>query len=189
MTARLRWVGFLALALGLPALAEDKPSSVLAPPPAKSADQDLKHKYTTVGQMSGKLDKISPATSEMTIEHTVGLGKYAKKEKADLTLADGAKVFTVKPPEKVDDNGDRKKMSQAELDKIKVRSGDAKGMYAVDLAYLHPGQQIQVTIGKPKDSGPKKPASKDKAGEKEFTYVTQIVITVDADAPKPDKKK
>jgi len=166
--------GLLALA-ALPALADDKSPS--------QPKADAKHKYVEFSRVVGKLDKVNAGTQELTLEYMVGLGRYAKKEKQELTLADEVKVWSVKPPDKVEEGGERKKMTPQELDKIKSRSGDTRGWYAVDAAYLRPGQTVQVTLGKPKEAGPKP-----KAGEKEFVYVTRVVIT-DEPPAKPEKKK
>jgi hypothetical protein len=175
--------GLIALSLALPALADDKPASPTTPP----ANKDVK-KYVPVNSMVGKLDKVNAASSEAVLEYRAGLGKYAKNEKMDLTFADEIKVWFVTPPMKVDENGDSRKMTPAELDKIKSRSGPTKGLYAAEVANLHSGQQVQVFLGKLKD-GPKKPPSKEAVAEKEFVYVTQIVVTKDDKPPtKPEKK-
>ena len=54
---------------------------------------------------------------------------------------------------------------------------------------LHSGQMVQVVLGKPKDAV-KKPAARDKTApaEKEFVYVTQIVVTADEKPPTKPKK-
>ena len=101
------------------------------------------------------------------------------------------KVWHVKPPEKIDENGDPKKMTPAELDKIKSHSGPTKGLYAGELADLHAGQTVQVVLSKLKDAT-KKATSRDKnaPAEKEFFYVTQIVVAGDEKPPtQPEKKK
>jgi hypothetical protein len=178
-------VGLLALAG--PVLADDKPSSLLDPP----ANKDVK-KYVDVGQMQGKLEKVNTAASELVIAYPVTVSKYSTRtEKKELALADEAKVWFVNPPERIDENGDAKKLSREELDKIKSKSGPTKGLYAGEIADLHSGQQVKVVLSKPKDAV-KKPAPKEKgaAPEKDFVYVTMVVVTVDAKAPaKPDKKK
>jgi hypothetical protein len=172
----------VALSLVLPALADDKPASPVTPP----ASKDVK-KYVEVNRLAGKLDNVTIAQSEAELEYRSGLGKYAKNEKMTLTFADEVKVWFVTPPEKVDEDGNGRKMTPAELDKIKSRSGPTRGWYAAELANLHAGQQVQVVLSKPKDA-PKKPAPKEKgaAPEKEFIYVTQIVVTMDS---KSEKKK
>jgi hypothetical protein len=178
--------GLVALALALPVLADDKPASPTTPP----ANKDAK-KYTLVSNMVGKLDKVNAASSEAVLEYRAGIGKYAKNEKMDLTFADEMKVWFVAPPMKIDENGDSRKMTPAELDKIKSRSGPTKGWYAGEVAGLHSGQQVQLVLGRLKD-GPKKPPAKEKgaAAEKEFLYVTQIVVTGDDKPPtKPNKDK
>ncbi len=174
---RVRWPALLALALALPALADDKP-----------ADKDAR-KYDVVNRVIGKIGGVNPATSEMTFEYQAGLGRYAKMRKDDLTLANEVKVWYKNPPEKPDEDGKLKKLPPAELDKLKSKYGPTRGLYAGEVADLRPGQQVEVTIGRPKDAA-KKPAPRDKsaAAEKEFLYVTQVVILVDA-PPKPEKKK
>jgi hypothetical protein len=176
------FVSLIALSLALPVRADDKPTS----PPPPSTNKDVK-KYTEVGKMNGKLDKVTTASSEGVLEYHSGLGRYAKTEKMDLTFADEVKVWFVTPPEKVDEDGNSRKMTPAELDKIKSKFGPTKGLYAGEMANLHAGQEVQIILGKLKD-GPKKPPPKDKnaAPEKEFEYVTQIVILKD---DKPPKKK
>ena len=167
--------GLAALALAIPVLADDKPASPTTPP----ANKDVK-KYVTVNSVAGKLVKVDSGSSEVELEYHSGFGRYAKTEKTKITLADEIKVWFVTPPMKVDENGDSKKMTPAELDKIKSRSGPTKGLYAGDAANLHAGQEVRVVIGKLKDA-PKKPASKDKdaTAEKDFLFITQIVVTAD----------
>jgi hypothetical protein len=175
--------GLVALSLAAPTMADDKPASPTTPP----ANKDVK-KYVTVNTLTGKLDKVNSATSEGVLEYQSGLGRYAKTEKMDVTFADEVKVWFVTPPTKVDENGDSRKMTPAELDKAKSRSGPTKGLYAAAMANLHSGQQVQLVLGKLKD-GPKKPAPKDKTAppEKEFLYVTQIVVTADDKPPVKNK--
>jgi hypothetical protein len=182
MRFAVRPAGLLGLLLVLPVAADDKP----APPSNK--DKDTK-KYVEVGGLQGKLEKVNTTTQEMTISYR-GIGKYAKTENKELTLADEAKVWFVTPPEKYDEEGNAKKLTKDELDKIKSKYGPTKGLYAGELTDLRPGQQIKVSIGKPKDAA-KRPAPKDKsaAPEKEFVYVTTVVVMVDAKPAKPDKKK
>jgi hypothetical protein len=182
MRSPICFVGLAAILLALPASADDKPASPVTPP----ANKEVK-KYVEINRLPGKLDKVDIASSEGVLEYRSGLGKYAKNEKMDLTFADEVKVWFVTPPEKVDEDGNARKMTPAELDKIKSRSGPTKGWYAGEMANLHAGQQVQVVLSKPKDA-PKKPAPKEKgaAPEKEFIYVTQIVVTMDS---KPEKKK
>src|SRR5437868_4625580 len=101
-----RWLGLALLTAALPALAADDPpkddpkpappaSRVLAPP----AD---KPKYQPVRELVGKLVKLEER--ELGLEVVVGLGKYAKKETVDLTLAEDAKVRTLVTPTKIDEN-------------------------------------------------------------------------------------
>ena len=178
--------GLIALTLGLPAAADDKPAGS-SPPPANNS-RDVK-KYVVVAQLPGKLEKVTPASSEGVLEYRSGFGRYAKTEKMDLTFADEVKVWFVNPPEKVDEEGNTHKMTAAELDKIKSKSGPTRGLYAGEMANLHAGQQVEVILGRLKDA-PKKPASKEKgaAAEKEFIYVTQIVVRVDDKPPTKPKK-
>ena len=168
-------IGFF---FALPAAAEDKP----APPPVK--------KYVDAGSLQGKLERVNTTTSEMVISYR-GVGQNARTEHQELTLADDVKVWFKTPPERVDESGNPKKLTPAELDKIKSKYGPTRGLYAGELSDLHNGQQVVVALGKPKDAV-KKPAPKQKgvAPEKEFIYVTAVVVTVDAKPPpKPDKKK
>jgi hypothetical protein len=183
MRTRLRWPGLLALALALPAAADDKTG------PAKPGDKDAR-KYDKVGQLFGKIAGVNAATSELTVEYQVGLGRYAKTDKKELTLANEVTVWYKNPPEKPDEDGKMKKLSPAELDKLKSKYGPTKGLYAGEATDLRRGQQVELVLGRPKDA-PKKPAPKDKAAAKEaeFVYVTQVVIVTDAPPPKPEKKK
>jgi hypothetical protein len=173
--------GLVALIAVIPAAADDKPAGA-------APNKEVK-KYIEIGKLQGKLDKVTPASSEGALEYRSGLGKYAKTEKMDLTFADEVKVWFVSPPEKVDEDGNTHKMTPAELDKIKSKSGPTKGLYAGEMANLHAGQQVDVILGKLKD-GPKKPPSKEKgaAAEKDFIYVTQIVVRVDDKPPTKPKK-
>src|SRR5947208_15329801 len=102
-----RWVGLLVLAAALPALAADGPqkddpkppppaSKVLAPPPEKP-------KYQPVRELAGKIAKLEER--ELGLEVVVGLGRYAKKETVELTLAEDVKVRTLVTPTKIDENG------------------------------------------------------------------------------------
>jgi hypothetical protein len=176
--------GLIALSLVLTARADDKPVSPTTPPATNAKDAK---KYVEDRKMVGKLDKVTLDSSEAVLEYVSGLGKYARNEKMDLNFADEVKVWFVTPPEKIDENGNSRKMTPAELDKIKSKSGPTKGLYAGAMANLHAGQRVQVILGKPKDDL-KRPTSKDKAAvlDKEFEYVTQIVILSD---DKPPKKK
>jgi hypothetical protein len=172
------------VAVALPAVADDSPGGT--PPPAKDAK-----KYVDVGSLAGKLQKVNTTTSEMVVSYRAGLGRYVKNEKKELTLADTATVWFKAPPQRIDENGDPKKFTPAELDKMKSKSGPTKGLYAGELADLHPGQQVVIVLGKEKGAV-KKPAAKDKgaAAEKEYVYVTRVVVAVDDKPPaKPDKKK
>jgi hypothetical protein len=185
MRIGVRWAGLFVLAAAMPVLGDDRPSS----PPA---NKDAKKYVATRPPLAGKLNKVNAATSEISLEYRAGLGKYAKTQRDTLTLADDVKVWFVTPPEKVDENGDRKKLTREDLDKLKSKSGPTKGLYAADVADLHDGQQVQVTLGRPKDTI-KKPAPKGKgaAAEKEFEYVFLVVVQIDAKlAPaKPEPKK
>jgi hypothetical protein len=183
MRTQIRWSGLLALALVLPALGDDKTG------PNKPGDKDAR-KYDRVGQLFCKVLGVNPATSEMTVEYQVGLGRYARMDKKELTLANEVTVWYKNPPEKPDEDGKMKKLSPAELDKLKSKYGPTRGLYAGEATDLRRGQQIELVLGRPKDA-PKKPASKDKAAakESEFIYVTQVVIVTDAPPPKPEKKK
>jgi len=193
MRMTIRWAA-LALLISLFAIvsasaqkADDKPPAPSTSPPA---NKDAK-KYNEVAQLPGKLVKLNPSSQEAVLEYHSGLGRYAKTQHMDLTFADDMKVWLTKPPEKIDENGNAKKMSPAELEKIKGHTRETKGLYQGEMADLHEGQMVKVVLGKPKDA-PKKPAPREKgaAPEKEFIYVTQIVITVDEQAPtKTDKKK
>jgi hypothetical protein len=176
--------GLVALCLVLTVRADDKPADPKAPPATNSKEAK---KYVEIRSLPGKLAKVTSDSSEAVLEYATGFGRYAKNEKMDLTFADEVKVWFKDPPEKVDEDGNSRKMTPAELDKIKSKSGPTKGLYAGEIANLHAGQQVQVILGKLKD-GPKKPAPKDKtaAPEKDFEYVTQIVILKD---DKPPKKK
>jgi hypothetical protein len=167
----------IGLFLARPAAADDKPAS----PPAKDAK-----KYVDVGGLQGKVEKVNPTTSVLVISYRT-VGRYARTEHQELTLADEAKVWFVNPPEKFDDEGKSKKLTKEELDKLKSRSGPTKGLYAGELTDLRPGQQVKVNIGKLKEAM-KRPAPKTKgaAPEKEFQYVTAVFVMVDA---KPEKKK
>jgi hypothetical protein len=162
------------------ALADDKPPG--SPPSAAK-------KYVQVGTMAGKLTKVTTESSEAVLEYRT-VGRYAKTEKMDLTFADEVKVWFVKPPERIDENGDVKKLSSAEIDKIKSRSGPTKGLYAGEMADVHSGQTVQVVLSKPKDAV-RKPVTRDKnaPAEKEFVYVTQIVVTADEKPPAAAEKK
>jgi hypothetical protein len=178
----VRVVGLLVLAFAVPVLA-DEPSS---PPPNKDAK-----KYVEVGQMQGKLERVDTSKSEMVLAYAVPQGRSSKTERKELDLADDAKVWFVTAPERTDENGQPKKLTREELDKLKSKYGPTKGLYAGELADLHPGQQVKIVLGKPQDAV-KKPAPKEKgvAPEKEFVYVTMVLVTVDAKVPaKPDKKK
>ena len=186
MNFATRWAVTALFTLTLPVFADDKPSSPGTQPPAKPEAK----KYVEIGNMIGKLDKVTTASSEVTLEIR-GVGRYARTEKKDLTLADDVKVWFKTPPEKIDENGNARKMTPAELDKAKSRSGVTRGLYAAEMANLHSGQQVQVILGKPKGAV-KKPAPKDKnaAPEPDFQYVTQIVVLADDKPPtKPDTKK
>ena len=173
------WIfgGLIALTLGLPAAADDKPAGS-SPPPANNS-RDVK-KYVVVAELPGKLNKLDPASSEGELEYRAGIGRYARTDRATITFADDVKVWLVKPPEKIDENGNAHKMTPAELDKIKSKHGPTKGLFAGEMANLHAGQQVQVVLGRLKGVT-KKPVTKDKAaaGEKDFIYVTQIVILSD----------
>ncbi len=178
------FIGLFALSVALPVSADDAPGSNTTPP----APKDTK-KYVDVNKMIGKLDKVKAASSEAVLEYRSGLGKYGKTEKMDLTFADNVKVWFSTPPEKIDENGDSRKMTPAELDKIKSRSGPTRGLYAAEMANLHAGQQVQVVLSKLKETTKPAPKDKNAAPEKEFLYVTQIVVTYDPKPPtKPDKK-
>jgi hypothetical protein len=183
MNSPIRWAAAALFTLAIPALADDKPSTPSSPAPAKPEAK----KYVEIGKMVGKLDKVTTASSEITLEIP---GRY-RSDKKDLTLADDVKVWFRTPPEKIDENGNSRKMTPSELDKAKSRSGATKGLYAGDMTNLRSGQQVQLVLGKPKDAV-KKPAPKDKnaAPEPDFQYVTQIVVLSDEKPPtKPDSKK
>jgi len=170
------------LALGS-AVCGDEPST--SPPPA---NKDAK-KYADAGSLNGKLTKVNTTTSEIIIEYRTGAGRYVKTEAKELTLAEEPKVWFKAPPFRLDDDGNLKKWTPAELDKIKGKSSQTRGLYAGELSDLRSGQMVSVALGKPKDAV-KKPAPKEKgvAPDKEFVYVTTVIVTVD-EKPKPDKKK
>jgi hypothetical protein len=177
MRFRIRLVTLLVLTAATAAIADDKPA-------AKKDDKPAAKKYADVSQMTGKLDKFEAGKSELTIEYQSGIGRYARKERTDYTLADEVKVWFKTPPEKIDADGNTKKMTPAELDKIKSKSGPTKGLYAGETSGLHAGQQVQIVISRLKD------APKPKAGEKEFLYVTQVMVLADDHPPgKTEKKK
>jgi hypothetical protein len=158
----------------------EEPST--SPPDAK--------KYVDAGSLAGKLAGINTTTSEAVLEYRSGSGRYAKNERKELTLADEVKVWFRTPPQRLDDDGNLKKFTPAELDKLKSKYGPTKGLYAGELSDLRRGQMVTVALGKPKDAV-KKPAPKEKgaAPEKEFLYVTTVLVTVDEKPqPKPDKK-
>jgi hypothetical protein len=178
MNCSTRWAAAALFALSLPAFADDKTPTQPKP--------DAK-KYVEIGNVAGKLNKVTTASSEITIE----IPMRGRSERKDYTLADDVKVWFRTPPEKIDENGNSRKMTPAELDKAKSRSGPTKGLYAGELTNLRGGQQVQIVLGKPKDAV-KKPAPKDKnaAPEPDFQYVTQIVVLSDDKPPtKPDPKK
>ena len=176
----IRWAGLLCLLLALTAAADDKPAS--------PSNKDAK-KYVDVGALQGKLEKVNPTTSEMTISIR-GIGRNARTENLELTLADAPKVWFVTPPQKLDEEGNPKKLSKEELDKLKSKYGPTKGLYAGELTDLRPGQQVKVAIGKLKEAT-RRPAPKEKgaAAEKEFQYVTAVYVLVDTPPAKPEKKK
>jgi hypothetical protein len=193
MRQSIRRTGVAALALFVfsTARADDKPATTQ--PPATTAPPAAKEvkKYVQVGNVTGKLNKVTINTSEAVLEYRSGVGRYAKNEKMDLTFADEVRVWFVKPPQRLDENGDPKKLSQAELDKMKGHTAATKKWYAGEPADLHAGQTVQVELSKLKDST-KKPTSREKGAstEKEFMYVTQILVTGDEKPPgQPDKKK
>jgi hypothetical protein len=166
------------LALGPAAVGDE------SQPPNKDAK-----KYVDAGTLNGKLTKVDTTTSEIIIEYRTGAGRYVKTEAKELTLADEPKVWFKTPPLRLDDDGNLKKWKPAELDKIKGKSNQTRGLYAGELSDLRSGQMISVALGKPRDAV-KKPAPKDKSAvaEKEFVYVTTVVVMVD-EKPKPEKKK
>lgn len=176
MRFAVRTAVMFGLVLTLRAAADDKP----APPANKNAK-----KYVDVGSLQGKVEKVNPTTSDLEISYR-GIGRNARTERMELTLADDVKVWFANPPEKYDDDGKSKKLSKEELDKIKSKYGPTKGLFAGELTDLRPNQMVKVTIGKPKESA-RRPAPKEKgaAAEKEFQYVTAVVVLVDA---KPEKK-
>jgi hypothetical protein len=154
------------------------------------ANKDAKKYVQVGGPVFGKLEKLKPGESEAVLEYQAGIGKYAKKEKMDLTFADEVKVWFKTPPERLDENGNPKKLTPAELDKLKSHYGATKGLYAGEMSDLHSGQTVQVVFGKPRDAV-KKPVVRDKnaPAEKEFVYVTQIVVTADEKPPTKQEKK
>jgi hypothetical protein len=170
------------LALGAAATADDTPAT----PPAT---KDVK-KYADAGTFAGKLAKVNTTTSEIWLEYRTGAGRNVKTEGKDFTLADEPKVWFRTPPQRLDDDGNPKKLTPAELKKMMSKSGPTRGWYAGELADLHPGQMVTLVLGKPKDAA-KKPAPKEKgvAPEKEFVYVTAVLVTADVSPPKPDTKK
>ena len=125
----MRFLAFSASCLALfqllPGRADDKSPM----PPAK--------KYVDAGGMQGKLEKINPAASELTIAFQIPQGRYSRTERKELALADDMKVWFVRPPERTDEDGTAKKLTPAELDKIKSKYGPTKGLYAGELADLH----------------------------------------------------
>ena len=192
MRLRNCWIGLSTLALFVlgavmdlgfnTARADDKPTT--------PSTKDVK-RYVDIAKLAGKLKDIKTGSSEAVLEYRAGLGRYAKTEKMDLTFADEVKVWFVTPPEKIDANGNSRKQTPAELDKIKSHSGPTKGLYAGEMSDLHGGQQVTVVLSRLKDTM-KKPSSKEKgaAQEPDFKYVTQVIVTLDEKAPtKADKKK
>jgi len=169
-------------AFGPAAVADDAPRTT---PPA---GKDVK-KYVDAGSFAGKLTEVHTNTSEIRLEYRTGTGRNVRTEGKDFTLAEEPKVWFKTPPQRLDDDGNPRKYTRAELDKMQSKSGPTRGLYAGELSDLRSGQMVSIALGKPKDAV-KKPAPKEKgvAPEKEFVYVTAVFVTVD-EKPKPDKKK
>ena len=164
-----------------PATQPPAKSSILAPP----QKDDGRHKYVTVNTVAGKVEKVDAKASELTLDVRVGVGRYAKTEKMELTLAEDVKVRTPHPPEQLDENGKPKKLSPDELRKLKGTDPKLPG-YAAEPIALQKGQAVRVTLSRLKDGGARKAQSKDKS-EKEQLYVTLVEI-VSEDRPAAKKK-
>lgn len=181
MKNRATWLVVAAAVVGMPVLADDKPVS---PPKAP----DTKTKYVEVGRAEGKVARIDVQSSELTVyPNRVGRGYSAQQ----WTLAPECKVFTVAPPQRIDENGNSKKWTKEELRKIESRAPGTKGLYPAELKDVHGNQQVIVVISKPKDAV-KKPSSASKgksSPDKEFIYVTQIIIKADDSGPPAKPKK
>lgn len=179
MKSKTTWLVVAVAVAGMPVLADDKPAA-----PPKSAD--TKTKYVDVGRAEGKVARIDVKSSELTVyPNRSGRGYSAQQ----WTLAPECKVFTVAPPQRIDENGNSKKWTREELRKIESRAPGTKGLYPAEIKDVHGDQQVIVVLGKLKDAV-KKPSSKDKSPpEKEFVYVTQIIIKADDSGPPAKPKK
>jgi hypothetical protein len=196
MSRSPHWIGLLALAVALPALAADdkqdakKDDAKGTSPPAKSSifappEKSDKHKYVVVNAVTGKIGKVDAKAQELTIEVRAGVGRYAKNVSQDLTLAEDVVVRTANPPERLDENGKPKKIPPDELRKLKGNDPKVPG-YAAEPSALQKGQTVKVTLSRLKDT--KKAQTKDKA-EKEQLYVTMVEILSEDRPARPSPKK
>lgn len=202
MRSRFRCLGALLLvgAIIFPAFAADKdekkddapkPAAEKAPVPVPNNE-----KWTTVGDMTGTLDKVNGTSISLKVEYqetslqrsgrTVRPKVTNKSKDVDLILADDVKVRIGTPPLEFDDKGAIKKYSPEELKSLK--GGDTKTWgYASDTNALKTGDVVRVIVARKKTTGAK---SKDAPAEDNQPVVRLIYILKDVDGKGGgDKKK
>jgi hypothetical protein len=184
-----RWLGLALLTAALPALAADDPpkDNPKSSPPASRIFAPLadKPKYQPVRELVGKIVKLEE--KELGLEVVVGLGKYAKKETVDLTLAEDARVRTLVTPTKIDENGRVKRLTPDELRKHRGPDLKLPG-YTAEMNDLHKDLPVQVTLSRLRDTGPRRPSGKAAADEPLFVTVVVILADDRAAAAKPGGK-
>lgn len=161
MSRRTHLAGLTTLLLGIlvPAFAADKDKD-----DAKDKDTGPKEKRVTVNQFQAKVATVENTGKKFAVSVPVGGGRYAKWQNVDIEAIDDVKVRLANPPIEFDDKGRPKRISSAELKKLKGEGADAKlPGYAADFGQLRQGQIVQVTLTKRKEAP--KPIRRGKKGE------------------------
>jgi hypothetical protein len=184
MLRGVRWIGLAVLLAALPALAADEAPKGeskgakkgaapirLRPDPVPRKES----KYEPVRTLAGQVRSVDAAGQGLSLEVQTGIGRYARRQTVELTLAEDVIVRTLTPPVQLDENDRPKKYTAEELRQLKGEDRKLPG-YTADLTAVARGQVVDVQLGRPK--GATKPAGRGKAAEPEPEplYVTHIVI-------------
>lgn len=175
-----KWSVIVCMLSVIPLFAQDKSAEKKDAP--KKESPPAPKKYQPVGTIAGKLTKINTEDKTIEIDHRVASGKYGRNQKDELKLADDVKIRTLKLPDKKDEKGNAKPLTDAE--KQKLRGDDRKlPGYTAELSALTAGQMVEVHLATNKST-----ASTKKNADADKPFATMIVIVSDA-PKKPDKDK
>jgi hypothetical protein len=154
-----RIVGLLILGLAIlvPALAADKDD-------AKDKDKDTgpKEKRITVSQVSGKVSVVESSGKKFKLSLPIGGGRYMRWQDIDIEATDDVKVRVLNPPTETDEKGRPKRLTSAELKKLKGPDPRLPG-YNAEFDNLRQGMIVQVTLSKRKEAP--KPMVRRKKGD------------------------